>query len=145
MSISYIESGIEKIELEGHLCAIIIRADYVNDGIKFFTTSDMSQQLGYMRRPKGYVIEPHIHNPLERSVFFTQETLFIRSGVVRIDFYSHAQQLLESSILNARDVILLIRGGHGFEIIEEAEIIEVKQGPYAGDDDKTRFTSTARL
>jgi hypothetical protein len=48
---------------------------------------------------------------------------------------------LESRILSAGDVILLAFGGHGFEMLEPTEIIEVKQGPYAGDQDKTRFES----
>ncbi len=34
---------------------------------------------------------------------------------------------------------MLSAGGHGFEMLEDAEIIEVQQGPYCGDKDKTRF------
>jgi len=37
-------------------------------------------------------------------------------------------------------VILLAFGGHGFEMLAPTEMIEVKQGPYAGDADKTRFS-----
>lgn len=66
------------------------------------------------------------------------------SGRVRVDFYSEEQQYLESAVLEAGDVILLAFGGHGFEMLEETEIIEVKQGPYAGDRDKTRFEPIAR-
>ena len=56
-----------------------------------------------------------------------------------MDFYDSDQCYLESRILEAGDVILLATGGHGFEVLEEIEMIEVKQGPYAGEVDKTRF------
>jgi len=132
-----------KIEFNGQIFAIIIDNNYHNDGIEFFTPNHFSQQLAYMQRPKGYVIEPHIHNPVKREVFLTKEVLLIRSGKVRVDFYDENQVYIESSILTAGDVILLAFGGHGFEMLEESEIIEVKQGPYAGEHDKIRFSPVA--
>lgn len=119
--------------------AIIIRRGFHKEGIEFLTPSTYSQQLGYMNRPTGHVIPPHVHNPVVREVQYTKEVLFIKSGRVRVDFYSDEQYYLESTILEAGDVILLAYGGHGFEMLEPTEIIEVKQGPYAGDHDKTRF------
>jgi hypothetical protein len=131
---------IQSITRDSKLLALIIRAGFQKDGIEFFTPNDFSQQLAYMRRPTGYVIQPHVHNPVAREVLFTKEVLFIKSGRVRVDFYTDDQIYFESAILRAGDVILLAFGGHGFEILEQAEIIEVKQGPYAGDMDKSRFT-----
>jgi len=130
---------IEQINHQGKLLALILRANYRADGIEFFTPNDFSQQLGYMNRPKGYVIPPHVHNPVAREVQFTKEVLFIRSGRVRVDFYDDNQNYLESRILNLGDIVLLAFGGHGFEMLETSEMIEVKQGPYAGEEDKTRF------
>jgi hypothetical protein len=92
-----------------------------------------------MRHPAGKQIEPHVHNPVHREVHYTQEVLFIRKGKLRVDFYDVERNYLESRILEAGDTILLTTGGHGFEVLEEVEIIEVKQGPYAGGLDKTRF------
>jgi len=122
--------------------AIIIRNSFCKEGIEFFTPSSYSQQIGYMNRPKGYEIDPHVHNPVPREVQFTNEVLFIKSGKVRVDFYTEQQTYLQSAVLEQGDVILLARGGHGFEMLEPTEMIEVKQGPYAGDHDKTRFEST---
>jgi hypothetical protein len=122
------------------MLALILRAGYRADGIRFFTPNDFSQQLGYMNRPRGYVIPPHVHNPVAREVHFTKEVLFIKSGKVRVDFYDDDQAYLESRVLRAGDVVLLAFGGHGFEMIEDSEIIEVKQGPYCGESDKTRFS-----
>lgn len=120
--------------------AIVMQSDFSSPGIHFFTPPEFSQQLGYMKRPEGYVIDPHVHNPVAREVIWTQEVLFIKSGKVRVDFYDDDRKYLESRVLYPGDVILLASGGHGFEMLEESEIIEVKQGPYCGDADKTRFT-----
>jgi mannose-6-phosphate isomerase-like protein (cupin superfamily) len=130
---------IEKIEYKSELLAIILRTEYLSQGINFFTPDEFSQQLGYMNRDTGYSIPPHVHNPVLREVSFTNEVLFIKSGRVRVDFYDGKQSYLKSRILNQGDVILLAFGGHGFQMLEPTEIIEVKQGPYAGDADKTRF------
>jgi hypothetical protein len=130
---------IERIYAGDTELALIIRRSFHKEGIEFFTPTGYSQQIGYMNRPGGYLIPPHVHNPVPREVQFTKEVLFIRSGRVRVDFYSDAQEYLESTILETGDVILLAFGGHGFEMLEPTEMIEVKQGPYAGESDKTRF------
>lgn len=126
--------------------ALIIRSSFHREsGIEFFTPNTYSQQIGYMNRPQGYVIEPHVHNAVTRQVQFTKEVLIIKTGKVRIDFYSEQKNYLESRFLYAGDIILLAYGGHGFEMLEPSEIIEVKQGPYAGDADKTRFLPVSKL
>jgi len=147
--VSHCTNGIEfqyMIEHIKHLdqtIGIIIRAQHRADGIEFFTPDDFSQQLAYMNRPAGYVIAPHVHNPVQRDVLWTQEVLFVKSGKVRIDFFTDGKHYLESRTAGAGDVILLAAGGHGFEMLEPTEMIEVKQGPYCGDQDKTRFEPVA--
>ncbi len=135
---------IENIRHQDMELALIIRHTFRKDGIEFFTPSNYSQQIGYMNRPNGYVIPPHVHNPVIREVQYTKEVLLIKTGRVRVDFYSEGQEYLESTILETGDVILLAYGGHGFEMLEQTEIIEVKQGPYAGDQDKTRFEAVSK-
>jgi mannose-6-phosphate isomerase-like protein (cupin superfamily) len=130
---------IEKITNQEQLLAIIISHRFNESGIHFFTPNELSQQLAYMHHPTGKVIQPHVHNPVIREVTYTQEVLFIKSGKLRVDFYNDQQEYLDSRILEAGDVILLVTGGHGFEVLEEIEMIEVKQGPYVGEQDKTRF------
>jgi|TARA_B110000037_G_scaffold214513_1_gene270523 hypothetical protein len=136
---------IENIINNSVTLAIIIRSNYKQEGIKFFTPNEFSQQLGYMNRPKGYKIAPHLHNKIQRKVEATKETLLIRSGKVRIDFYDEKKDYLKSKILYKGDVILLVTGGHGFEMLEQSEMIEIKQGPYHdGDADKTRFKNISK-
>lgn len=135
-SVQYIQDG-------DNLLAVIIGADYAEQGVHFFTPNEFSQQLGYMRHPVGKIIEPHVHTAVPREVTFTHEVLVIKRGKLRVDFYDDQQRYLESRILRAGDVILLAVGGHGFEVLEETEMVEVKQGPYAGDLDKRRFVGVA--
>ncbi len=130
---------IETITYHNQLLALIISHNFNKPGIHFFTPNELSQQLAYMRHPVGKVIQPHVHNPVPREVEYTQEVLFIKKGKLRVDFYNDQQQYLESRILETGDVILLVTGGHGFEVLEEIEMVEVKQGPYVGERDKTRF------
>lgn len=128
----------EEVTFKGILLAIIIRHNYSKPGIQFFTPDDFSQQLAFMAHPKGKSIDPHFHNEVSREVHYTQEVLFLKRGKLKVDFY-HEQKFTESRVLDAGDVILLAGGGHGFEVLEDIEMIEVKQGPYANDADKTRF------
>jgi mannose-6-phosphate isomerase-like protein (cupin superfamily) len=130
---------IEYVNFKDQTLAVILRAHYRNDGVKFFTPNDFSQQLGYMKHSKGHVILPHVHNSLPREVQYTKEVLFIKSGKIRVDFYEENKNYLESRIINSGDFLLLAFGGHGFEMLEPTEMIEIKQGPYAGETDKTRF------
>ncbi len=130
---------VQKIERGNDLYAIIVRSNYSKSGVNFFTPDDFSQQLGYMQHPAGHVIEPHVHNEVSRSVYLTQEVLIIRKGRLRVDFYNDSKNYIFSEILCEGDIILLSKGGHGFEVLEDVEMIEVKQGPYSGEKDKTRF------
>ena len=131
---------IEEFIHNGNAFAIIVRSDFNCHGINFFTPNDYSQQLAYMSHRTGKEIQPHVHKKVQREVHYTQETLFIRKGKLQVDFYSDDQQYLESRVLEAGDVILLIKGGHGFKVLEDLEMFEVKQGTYAGDEDKIKFT-----
>jgi mannose-6-phosphate isomerase-like protein (cupin superfamily) len=134
---------IEQIIHQKKLLAIIVSSRFNQSGIHFFTPDELSQQLAYMHHPTGKVIQPHVHNPVPREVAYTQEVLFIKRGKLRVDFYNDQQEYLESRVLETGDVILLVTGGHGFEVLEEIEMIEVKQGPYVGEQDKTRFVGIA--
>lgn len=130
---------IENITFNDKTLAIIIRKNHHDEGIKFLTEEHYSQQLAYMHHPKGKIIDAHIHNFEKRNVIYTQEVLIIRKGKLRVDFYQDNREYIESYILNEGDIIFLASGGHGFEVLEELEMIEVKQGPYLGESGKVRF------
>ena len=136
-------SELRMIKKKDRLIAIIIKNNYKCEGVDFITPNEYSQQLAYMHHPAGKTIGAHVHNLVHRNVVLTQEVLFIKKGKLRVDFYDDYQDYLESQILEAGDVILLTSGGHGFKVLEEVEMIEVKQGPYSGELDKTRFAGVS--
>lgn len=132
----------EQIKCNKQIIAIIVKNDYQKEGISFFTPDDFSQQLAFMKHSKDKIIQPHVHNPVSREVLYTNEVLFIKKGKLRVDFYDDDKNYLESRILQSGDVILLASGGHGFKVLHDVEMFEIKQGPYAGENDKTRFDAT---
>ena len=119
--------------------AIVVRAREKVEGIKFFSPSDYSQQLGLMSRPAGYKVPAHIHNEVSRTITNTQEVLFIRTGQCLVKLFDKDLQVVDEINLATGDVILLAHGGHQIEMQSDCEILEVKQGPYAGENDKTHL------
>ena len=132
-------AGLERIYAGDKFLGLIIRKDYHAEGIQFLTDDQSPQQLGYMNRAKDYIIAPHVHNVVPRSVELTQEVLIIQRGKVRVDYYDDDRNYLESRIAYEGDILFLGYGGHGFKMLEDSEIVEVKQGPYCGLMDKVRF------
>ncbi len=130
---------IEKIMHESCLIAMILREISPPEGIEFYTADDSALQIGAMTLNTGFVIAPHVHRTVERIVSRTQEVLVVQKGKVRVDLYDDQKVYLESRIIEEGDVIFLSSGGHGFTIIEDAIMIEVKTGPFVGEHDKTRY------
>lgn len=119
--------------------AIVIRSDESVSGIQFYSPSDYSQQLGLMTRPSGYTVPAHIHNEVERKITQTQEVLLIREGSCLVTLFDVDNKPIDKIVLEKGDVILLANGAHKIEMLTECKILEVKQGPYAGDNDKTHI------
>jgi len=123
----------------GEDLAIIIYSNYQKDGVNFVTPGDFSQQLAFISHKAGKNIQAHTHKLVRRDVHTTHETLLIKKGKVKVNLFDTDQKFVDSRTLEKGDVILLVSGGHGFEVLEDADMIEVKQGPYLNDDDKIRF------
>lgn len=134
----------ETIQANGQIIAIIIYSGFRKQGIEFFTSDDSSFQLGYMNRKAGFKVEAHSHKETSRHILNCQEVLFIKSGSVKVFFYDNNNEFLNHKILSSGDCILLASGGHGIEMLEDTEMIEVKQGPFKGDGDKTFLKAGAK-
>ena len=130
---------IKEIYDKSNLIALIISSRFVPSRTKFITDHKELLQAGYIVYPKGHKIEPHIHKPYIRKTSGTQEFLYVKQGKVKVNFYSETKEYIESSTLEENDFILLLGGGHGFEMIKNTIMIEVKNGPYVADLDKDRF------
>jgi len=124
---------IEKIDRNGFTLAIIVRSGFKADGVQFFTPLEAPQQMGYMNRAKGHVINVHKHDQIDTVITRTYETLIVRSGKLKVSLYDQQDNFAEERILQQGDIILLSGYGHGFEMLEDAELIEIKQGPFIAD------------
>ena len=134
---------IEKILYKKKLLALIVRGKYRNKkGITFFTPNESTQQFGYMKHKKKHIIKPHLHKKRVTKISYTTEVILILKGILRVDFYYSKKKYLFSKILKAKDIIMLVHGGHGFKILKDVEMIEVKQGPYFISKDKVKFDKT---
>ena len=131
---------IEKIFNKKKLYALIVRGKYKKKrGINFFTDKSATQQCGYMNHKKGHVILPHKHNKRFSKIEITTEVIIILQGILRVDFYDNKEKYLFSKKLYSNDIIMLSNGGHGFKILKDVKMIEVKQGPYSPVKDKIKF------
>jgi hypothetical protein len=131
--------GVKEIKDKKKLIAIIVYKEFKKKGIYFFTPNNFPQQLGYMNRPKNYVIKPHKHRKIVRKIDKVQEVLFIKKGKLQVDLYNPSGKFISKYILKTGDCIFLSSGGHGFRMLSNTEILEVKLGPYLGIKEKKYF------
>jgi len=131
---------IEKILYKKKLFALIVRRQFrKKSGINFFTSKESTQQFGFMKHKKNHIIKPHKHNKRLTRILRTTEVILLLKGTLRVDFYNNKYKYLFSKKINEKDIIMLIHGGHGFKVLKNAEMIEVKQGPYSLASDKIKF------
>jgi len=134
---------IEKIIYKKKLMALIVRGKYrKKKGITFFTPNESTQQFGYMKHKKEYIIKPHLHKKRMTKIYYTTEVILILKGILRVDFYTQAKKYLFSKVLKDKDIIMLVSGGHGFKVLKNLEMLEIKQGPYNLIKDKIKFDNT---
>ena len=131
---------IEKIYNQKKLYALIVRRNYQKKkGVHFFTDKESTQQFGYMNHKKNHIILPHRHNKRQSKILLTTEVLILLKGILRVDFYTDKEKYLFSKKLYANDLIFLSEGGHGFKVLKDIKMIEVKQGTYSLSMDKVKF------
>lgn len=131
---------IKHITYKSKVLAIIIKGNYLNKkGINFFTNPKLNQQVAFMNHPKNHLIQPHTHKESLRKIKGTTEVLIILKGELKINFYNNKKKYIFSKIAKKNDIVILLSGGHGFEIQKNCKMIEVKQGPYSKSEDKFKF------
>ena len=130
---------VERITWNGKPLAYIIRAKTNPEKTTFLTEPEFNLQVGFVVYPRGGEITRHIHLPLERHTVGTCEVLVVKRGRCEIDVYNDDRELVATRELRAGDALLIVRGGHGFRMLEDTVFLEIKQGPYSGPDEKERF------
>lgn len=132
-------SQIETVAHAGRVIGLVVRSGALPPETKFLTSPEDNLQLGYVVYPAGGEIQRHVHLPLERELVGTSEVVIVKQGRCEVDFYSDDKELLTTLEMTEGDVMLLLRGGHGFRMTEDTVLFEVKQGPYTGLAEKERF------
>jgi mannose-6-phosphate isomerase-like protein (cupin superfamily) len=131
--------GLTRVVHEGEIYAIVLRKEFSAPGPSFFTPGEFSQQFGMLIHPQGKVVKRHRHKLVRREVIRTQEVLLLLEGRIRVEICTDDGLKLRTFLLRPGDAVLLARGGHQVKVLQKAKMIEVKQGPYAGFDDKEFF------
>tara|TARA_B100000029_G_scaffold485376_2_gene538627 strand:- start:107 stop:541 length:435 start_codon:yes stop_codon:yes gene_type:complete len=133
---------IEKIVHKKIMLALIVRGKYrKKKGVTFFTPNESTQQFGYMKHNSKHIIKPHLHKKRLTKIYYTSEVILLLKGLLRVDFYNQYKKYLFSKILKPNDIIMLVSGGHGFKVLKNVEMLEIKQGPYNLLKDKVKFNN----
>jgi hypothetical protein len=131
---------IETIAEDGQVLAYLIRAAGVPKQTTFLTPAECSMQVGYVVYPAGGEIPRHVHLPVERNIVGTPEVLVVQQGSCEVDVYTNDRRLVAVRRLATGDIIVALDGGHGFRAQEDLVLLEIKQGPFQGDEaTKERF------
>lgn len=130
---------IEHITWNGKPLCYIIRGELNPEKTTFLTPLEFNLQVGYIVHPAGREIPRHVHRPIERKIWGTAEVLIVRKGGCEIDVYNDDRQVVATRELREGDLMIMVGGGHGFRMLEDTVLIEVKQGPYPGIEEKERF------
>jgi len=124
---------IKEIKKDDVIFAIIFKSgSELNKGHNFITSPKENLQVNIINQEKGHVIPDHYHKSVERNIFGTQEVLYVELGIMKVRFLDWSEQIISEETLSPGDLVVLLRGGHGFEFLEDSKIIYVKQGPYVG-------------
>jgi len=130
---------VEHINWNGTPLAYIVHAEIDPLETTFVTPGDFKQQVGFIVYAAGSEIPRHVHRPVQRRLNETSEVLIVRRGCCEVDIYNNDRELIAVRKLRAGDILILVAGGHGFRVLEDTVLLEVKQGPYTGLEERERF------
>ena len=138
MNLDVIE-GLSTVTSGNSVLGIIISNNFAIKSNCFLSPEDSPQQVAVMSFLENDQILPHIHNSVPRNVSVTQEVIIVVEGEIRVDFYDDKKNYIVSKIISDGDILVLTSGGHAFTFIKATRMVEVKNGPYVGESDRTRF------
>jgi len=130
---------VEHIDHNHQPLAYIIRAALKPSVTTFLTPPEFKQQVGFVVYPRGGEVKRHLHLPIKRTLVGTSEVIIVKSGQCEIDLYSDDKQLVAMRELGEGDIVLMVSGGHGFRMLEDTVLLEIKQGPFTELEEKERF------
>lgn len=131
---------IEEVKAGDTLVGFLIRgSNRLPDRTTFVTPDEANLQVGYVVKLSEEEVPRHDHKPVERRIVGTCEVLVVQRGSGSVDFFDDERAFISSHRFAERDVLVMLGGGHGFRFDADTVLLEVKQGPYPGVDEKERF------
>ena len=131
---------IEKIYSEDLHVASIVRPELSEKGLTFLTEDENFIQVGVWNYEKDKRLETHYHNSFPRESTKTNETVYVVKGTIKCNLYKESGEKISSHKIEQGEMIVQFNGAHEYFIIEDAVVIETKNGPYFGHDkDRTRI------
>jgi quercetin dioxygenase-like cupin family protein len=105
----------------------------------FVTDEEQPIQLGLMSYSRGDEAAAHTHPDRTRTVNRHQEVIHVIEGSLSVDVYDENRTLQGTISVQQGQTVVFLRGGRGWTAENDARILEVKQGPYQGEDDVVWF------
>jgi hypothetical protein len=130
---------LETIAADGVVLAYLARNRPFPEQTTFLTPEDCNLQVGQVVYAGDTRIARHMHLPVERRLTGTTEVLIVQRGRCEVDMFDLDRQLVATRELHVGDMLIAVAGGHGFRVLEDTVLLEVKQGPYPGGAEKERF------
>jgi len=124
---------IEKFIHKKKIYAEIIRANVKSSSTKFFSNPKSSFQFGFVAHKKGCFELPHYHKRIKRKISDLQQVLFVQRGKIEVKFYNKNKKLIKNILIKKGDAINIVQGIHSINVLETAQCITVKQGPFISD------------
>ncbi|MFO0677927.1 MAG: hypothetical protein U0169_15430 [Polyangiaceae bacterium] len=132
-------TAVEAVEHGGTILAYLFRTTPTPDRTTFVTPPSLPLQVGHVVYPAGGAVRPHRHVPVTRTLGATSEVVLVQEGRCALDLYDDAGVLVTTRELGTGDCAIFVAGGHGLRMHEHTVLLEVKQGPYGGPDEKECF------
>lgn len=133
------EDFLEIVKVDGVLLAFVFRQGKLPDKSCFVTPDEANFQMGFVVHSEGAEVKRHAHQPVTREIVGTAEVAMVRSGRCEVDVYDTKHEFVRTIELSTGDTMLLLAGGHGFRMLEDTVLMEIKQGPYVESEDKINF------
>jgi hypothetical protein len=133
------DSRIETIAHAGKVICLIVRGEPAPKKTEFYTPNEFTLQVGHIAYREGHTIARHAHPRIVRTLDRLSEVLVMQEGRAEMDLYDDDNVLVATRELRQGDLVVLVSGGHGFRMLEDTVMVEIKQGPYSGKPEKVQF------
>ncbi|KKS34892.1 MAG: putative cytosolic protein [Parcubacteria group bacterium GW2011_GWC2_42_12] len=110
-----------------------IRVRKFSAGTNAITSDNEPLQVVALKHKKGEAVKPHLHAKRLRKIFYTQTCFIVKKGRIRIDIYNNDKSFVKSLPLGAGDFFISLAGGHAISYLTDAEVVEIKNGPFEED------------